>query len=456
MIDNGGFPAMKRYLLALVIVFPSLGNAGQDVEDIFERAKSYTAYIETRIQVPFIEDDQSSFFGAGFSVDHDRHWILTNAHVTGHSPAHITVTFEDGLELDAWPIYIDAYLDLAILEFEESDAVKRGEATLECKALPNTGHPVGAFGHPEGLKFTGTRGIISGITPMYGADWLQTDAPINSGNSGGPLISLETGRVVGINSATLAGGNVQSTNFAVMGTQACRVLELLLDGKDPGPPKLGITFYSVNDEPTLTVAQVSTEGTAIGFQRGDRIIGIRGQKLERATEGELTHQMRGNFSDLALEIERDGQIVSLPTVPDPRPDATARRGVYVDGAMFALTNHLDVESLDVNPVVMVHYIESGSIAEAAGIQTYDHLLAVDGKAVDGLDSFIDIIETHETDKLASMTLVRFMATRNRFLSDVLADMPLADARIIQFDQQSSRVAEEENAVVSNWSSTDPR
>jgi len=446
---------MKRYMLVLVVALPNFGFAGQNVEDIFERAKAYTAYIETRIQIPFIEDDQSSFFGAGFIVDHDRHWILTNAHVTGHSPADITVTFEDGLELDAWPIYIDPYLDLAILVFEETDEVARGEAVLECKALPNTGHPVGAFGHPEGLKFTGTRGIISGVTPMYGADWLQTDAPINSGNSGGPLISLETGRVVGINSATLIGSNVQNTNFAVMGTQACWVLELLRDGKDPRPPKLGITFYSINDEPSLTVAQVSNEGAAIGFKHGDRIIGIGRKELERATEGELIHQMRGNLSGLVLEIERDGQMVSLPVVPDPRPDATVRRGVYVAGAMFALTNHLDVESLDVNPVVMVHYIESVSIADAAGIETYDHLLAVDGQAVDSLDSFIDIIETHEIDELASMTFVRFMATRNRFLSDVLADIPLEDARIIRFDQESSRALAEERERAARVASGQP-
>jgi S1-C subfamily serine protease len=123
--------------------------------------------------------------------------------------------------------------------------------------------------------------------------------------------------------------------------------------------------------------------------------------------------------------------------------------------MFALTNHLDVESLDVNPVVMVHYIESGSIAEAAGIETYDHLLAVDGQAVDSLDSFIDIIETHEIDELASMAFVRFMATRNRFLSDVLADIPLEDARIIRFDQESSRGLAEERERAARVASGQP-
>ena len=131
---------------------------------------------------------------------------------------------------------------------------------------------MGAFGHPEDLRFTGTRGIISGFTARFGEDRLQTDAPINPGNSGGPLISLETGKVVGINTDQLTADKVQNANFAVLARQACHIVDLLRAGRDPTPPDLGVTYFVENDEPTLTVARLATgrRGLRPGALRPDR------------------------------------------------------------------------------------------------------------------------------------------------------------------------------------------
>ncbi len=342
---------MRAYFAIVMLGLPALVFAGPSVEEIFADAKGYTAYIETRIEVPFIEDRQSSFFGAGFVVDRDRRWVLTNAHVTGHSPAEIKLSFNDGRRLDARPVYIDPYLDLAILAFDDIDGVEPEEAQLDCRSLTSTGHPVGAFGHPKGLKFTGTRGIISGRTSKFGAEWLQTDATINAGNSGGPLISLQTNRVVGINTARLNGRNVQSTNFAMPSTHVCRVLERLNNDEDPRPPDLGVTFFEQEGEPTLRIAQVGELGRIAGFRRGDRIVAVAGQTVEPATEGELIHRLRGHFSGVAVEIERQGQMVSLYPSFEPLLSLTERWGVYVGGALFSLTNQADIEGLVTNPSI---------------------------------------------------------------------------------------------------------
>ena len=129
-------------------------------------------------------------------VDAKRGWVLTNAHVASSSYSTVTVTFHGGEPMPARRIYVDPRLDLAVLTYDPAKAKHTPtEPQFECDASPPVGHPVGAFGHPWGFRFTGTRGITSAVTSRLGPQMLQTDAPINSGNSGGPLISLETGRV---------------------------------------------------------------------------------------------------------------------------------------------------------------------------------------------------------------------------------------------------------------------
>ena len=423
---------MRACFAILMLGLPALVFAGPSVEEIFAGAKGYTVYIETRIEVPFIEDKQSSFFGAGFVVNRDRRWVLTNAHVTGHSPAEIKLSFHGGTRLDARPVYIDSYLDLAVLAFDDIDGVEPEEAQLDCRSLTSTGHPVGAFGHPKGLKFTGTRGIISGRTSKFGAEWLQTDATINAGNSGGPLISLQTNRVVGINTARLNGRNVQNTNFAMLSAHACRVLERLSNDEDPRPPDLGVTFFEKKREPTLRIAQVGEQGRTAGFRRGDRIVAVAGQTVEPATEGELIHRLRGQFSGVAVEIERQGQMVSLYPSFEPLLSLTERWGVYVGGALFSLTNQGDIEGLVTNPSVMVHYVAPGSAAQAAGVAKFDHLLAINGQPVDSLDALLNIIHAHPSSELASAELVRGVSDGDRFFADLLAEIPLSHPTLIQF------------------------
>lgn len=82
------------------------------------------------------------------------------------------------------------YLDLAVLKLAEEQRAGLEAARLDCGELPPVGRPVGAFGHPWGLTYTATRGIVSGVTAQFEGELLQIDAPINGGNSGGPLLSL--------------------------------------------------------------------------------------------------------------------------------------------------------------------------------------------------------------------------------------------------------------------------
>jgi S1-C subfamily serine protease len=173
-------------------------------EKIFQDAINYTVKVRTIVEMPFIEDEEAgAYMGAGFVVDVNEGWMLTNAHVAGYSPSRVEVAFRDSGFFPVEKLYVDPYLDVAVLRAGSSSfPPETVSAPLECKEKLPVGHPVGAFGHPWSLPYTGTRGIISGSTVFGGAAWLQTDAAINDGNSGGPLISMQSGRLVGITTAS--------------------------------------------------------------------------------------------------------------------------------------------------------------------------------------------------------------------------------------------------------------
>jgi S1-C subfamily serine protease len=422
---------MIRWLLFFGLVAGSPTHATPGAEQIFADARGYTAYIETRIEMPFIEDEQGSSFGAGFVVDADRRWLLTNAHVSGSSPAHITAMFAGTEPVVAWPVYIDPFLDLAVLEYAP-EAGKRAVAPLDCGTAPGTGHAVGAFGHPNGFKFSGTRGVVSGRTSRFGSDWLQTDAPINGGNSGGPLISLETGRVIGVNTATLDDSESQNANFAVLALQACRVLELLGRGADPRPPALGVSFFREGDDDSLRIAQVFTAGAAAGLRHGDVILGVAGVAEVPASEAELVHLLRGRGGAVRLELRRAGETISLDTRFAAQPMPLERAGLNVGGALIARSNQRDIERLASASPLMVHAVARGSPAEIARLQAYDHLVAVAGVPVRSLAELEAALRAQGTAGLAAFEFLRPSGTEHSLTVDVLARLPLDDVVRVAF------------------------
>jgi S1-C subfamily serine protease len=334
--------------------------------------------------------------------------------------------------VSAWPVYIDPYLDLAILEYAAGGKAGTQVARLDCEKPPGTGHPVGAFGHPNGFKFSGTRGVISGRTYRFGADWLQTDAPINGGNSGGPLISLATGRVIGINTATLSGKQSQNSNFAVLATEACRIVGLLKQGADPRPATLGVSFFREGDEDSLQVAQVFTVGAAAGLRRGDVISGLAGVERSPASEGELIHMLRGRSLGLQLRVMRAGQAISVDANFPPRTAPLDRRGLNLGGALFAVSNQTDIEELVSAPPVMVHSVAKGSAAELARLKPYDHLIAIDGITVRNIEDIEAAVRRHAGEGPVTLELLRASGTESSFTLDLLARLPAEHPQLVAF------------------------
>jgi S1-C subfamily serine protease len=376
---------MSNRVRACFVVMLSFALSSQcyarDAEQTFAEANKYTVRIDVTITTAFSEDRKGAGHGAGFLVDRKRRWVMTNAHVASRSPSTLEVIAADGSRAAAHKVYVDPYIDFAIIEIDE-DIPALKEAPLGCKQDPGTGHAVGAYGHPWGLNFTGTQGVISGSTERWGPTHLQTDAPINGGNSGGPLISLKTGDVIGINTSSIASEDDQNTNFAVPIAQTCRIFDLLRNGIDPSPPALAIDFYdTVGEVDKLIVARSFLGPQDIQFEEGDEIVAVGDQTVENVSE--LIHRTRGNLDNVHLRVRRGSEIIELDGQLTPAPNTINRQGVLFSGVLFA-ESPFQYAVNGAETAVMVHDIERGTAGDGADIENYDFVVRVNGSPVSDL------------------------------------------------------------------------
>jgi S1-C subfamily serine protease len=381
---------MRRLLPCVLLLLAATSRAANEGEDAFRAAIGWTVEVRNSVSQPFVEDEQGSWIGAGLLVDPSRGWILTNAHVAGHSYGKIAIAFKDGRAVPARRVYVDPYLDLAVLAYDpRSLPAKTSAPTLDCGAIPPVGHPVGAFGHPWGFRFTGTRGITSAVTTRLGPNMLQTDAPINEGNSGGPLISLETGEVVGINAAKIKQEAVEGLSFAVPIPYACTIIDLLKSGRDPSPPDRLVDFaIDDNDEQVMVVARSRLPPGTLDLRAGDRVVALASPVREIPTETDLVDALRGHLDDVTVRVLRDGQQVDVHGRWPPAAHLTERKGAWISGALFAEAETLTSGLIAGAPALMVHYVSPGSDAESSGLLIYDLLLTADARPVDSVASLM--------------------------------------------------------------------
>mgnify|MGYP003571043401 FL=1 len=229
--------------------------------------------------------------GSGFVIDPDG-IIITNNHVIEQAD-EIKVNFSDGTTLAAEVLGSDPKTDVAVLKVKPDSAlpfVKMGDST---KA--RVGDWVVAIGNPFGLGGTVTAGIISAINRDINAgpydDFIQTDASINRGNSGGPLFNLE-GEVIGVNTAIISpsGGSI-GIGFSVPSATAMPVIEQLKEYGETRRGWLGVRIQTVTDEIAESlgmdeakgalVAEVTPGGPAeeAGIQAGDVILDFNGNDV---------------------------------------------------------------------------------------------------------------------------------------------------------------------------------
>ncbi len=420
---------LELFTCCLIITLSAIPDVKANDEKIFEDANSYTVKIKTQVETPFKGDEAGVFSGAGFLVDQERGWIMTNSHVVSNSPSKVEVAFKDQDYHLARKIYLDSYLDLAIIQISpEYFPANHKQANLECNEKPKTGHPVGAYGHPWDFSYTGTKGIVSGFTSEFSTEYLQTDAPINSGNSGGPLISLKTGKVLGINTSKYDNDEDQNTNFAELMIYACRVLKLLQEGKDPAPPELPLTYLK---EPLnafeLIIAKSYLNADLIVLESGDKVIKVIGQGPVK-NEAQLVHALRGNINEFSLEITRKSETKIVSGKLDRSINYLNRKGVLVSGMLIAPYRLRDKPEINL-PNLQVHYVKPGSSADGGIIERGEFLASLNDVKINNLEQLYKYLVENE-NKTVNAKIVSFSEGGSHIFSHYRVKLDVKDVKYV--------------------------
>jgi S1-C subfamily serine protease len=280
------------------------------------------------------KSDQEGMQGSGVVID-GRGYIVTNNHViseAANNPSQFktTVVFNDGKEVPANLVGRDPKTDLAVLKVDNVDNLS--VARLGDSDKVRVGDEVLAAGAPLGLRSTVTHGIISALhrpVPLSGEgsdtdtviDGVQTDASINHGNSGGPLIDMDS-QVIGINTAGKSlSDSASGLGFAIPVNEAKIVAQTLIKDGKIVHPTLGVSTRSVSNS-IAAGAQVANVKAGSPAQKGgilenDVIVKVGTRKVADADEFVVAVRQLTIGQDSPIEVVRDGRNVTLTVKPDP-------------------------------------------------------------------------------------------------------------------------------------------
>ncbi|PSC04506.1 serine peptidase [Alsobacter soli] len=335
--------------------------------------------------------------GSGFFISPDG-YIVTNNHVVEHG-VEVQVTMDDGKTLDAKVIGTDPKTDLALLKVKQPGTYP---FVKFAKAQPRVGDWVIAVGNPFGLGGTVTAGIVSARGRDIGSgpydDYLQIDAAVNRGNSGGPTFDMN-GEVVGVNTAIYSpsGGNV-GIAFAIPTEVAANVVESLKDTGSVARGFIGVQIQPVTSEIADSLGLKDAKGALVaeaqpgpasdaGIKAGDVIVSVDGDKV--AGPKELSRRIGSMKPGDKAEITyiRDGReqtvtlkLAALPNDKTARADAQDENAAPAGGFGLALAPASSVDGAGSQGVVVTQVDPEGPGAQQ-GVKQGDVILEVAGHAV---------------------------------------------------------------------------
>lgn len=367
--------------------FAAPAQKSKSSNEIIADAEHYTVKIRTLGEVGLNRDNGGSSTGTGFLVDKARGWIMTNAHVATRSPARITVAFKGEEFHQVKRIFVDSEFDVAILEIDRKYIPTTAQdAELDCDKLPEKGTAVAIYGHPGSLFFTATRGIVSSTPWLWSGEVIQSDATINGGNSGGPLINLESGKIVGVASASLRqnqDNNAMVVSLSEPMVHLCPILHLLKNQKNPQVRQLPIAYATGDDDYRPVVAELFDAN--LKLERGDIIKGVNG-KMEVRNSSDLSTRLRGQEGEVILNIERNGKMIDVKAHADPVPDVLKAKALDVAGIIITQDWAMDKQWSPDSDKLIVDYIRRNSPAVMTAAAPNQQIVSVDKKLFNSLES----------------------------------------------------------------------
>ena len=427
-------PVVKRAMPAVVNISSSKVVKAQQMPRGMFDDPMFRQFFGGRIpEMQQPKSQRETSLGSGVVVSPDG-YILTNNHVV-EGATDVKVQFSDKHEYPAKIVGTDKYPDVAVLKID-----KTGLTTLPLadSSRSQVGDVVLAMGNPFGLGQTVTMGIISakgraGLGIERFEDFIQTDAAINRGNSGGALIDTH-GELVGINTAILSGdgGGNEGIGFAIPANLARNVMEGILKNGKVTHGFMGIIpqeltpemakEFNMTDGHGVLIAQVSPDSPAskAGLKVGDVISAINGNAVEDVNNFRLTIAGFASGTTVHLKIVREGKTLEVPVALGEVNEANNRPGgpsvVPGEGEKGALKG-VSVEALtpeirqqlqlpdDTKGGVVIANLEDDSPAAAVGLQSGDVILQVNHRPVNTVAEFNSTVKAGAS-KESTLLLVR--------------------------------------------------
>ncbi len=312
-------------------------------------------------------------------------------------------------------------------------------AIIDCKKKARLGSRVGAFGHPKGLDFTGTRGIISGHKYRWSRDWVQTDAPINKGNSGGPLINLSNGKVIGVNTAGFSKKETEGLGFAIPPKDFCPIIERLKNQQNPNPPIIPVSLSLDHESDSgLNVMNVFTKlSVRWNLKEQDKILGriIENGNLKGfATPAELLTDLRSvSMKEAIIIIKRAGKELRI-SVPIKRWKPVLERNyIYFSGLNVGQLELRDKEISNPNNYLIIHDVKDNSIGDVAGLRAWDRIKSVDGLTLKTIKDLHNHL-IKRNNKKVSLNIIRSKTSYKSLFQNTLKEVEVKDARLTHIKQ----------------------
>lgn len=346
--------------------------------------------------------------GSGIVIHRDG-YVLTNYHVIEKASA-IYVTLTDGVNRRAEVVGGDPVSDLSLLKVDVDEPLDPIEFAGGDDLM--LGENVIVLGNPYGLSQSVTVGVLSSKNrearhngEVIFKDILQTDAAVNPGSSGGPMLNIE-GKLIGVNIAIYK--DAQNIGFAVPVNRVRRLLEHWLSPEFLMKKSLGLRVASAEDGDGVEVTEVYTNSPAAkgNLEVGDIITSIDGERI--GSELEYAKELVSNATrDEAVHLGVKGwmgireTVLDWQALPQPSGKALARERLGLE-----FESSLSEEQRVYGRGLVVSNVLEDSPADKAGLYEGLFLVAVNGEAVQSLDALADLLENVDSGEKLDLTLVR--------------------------------------------------
>ncbi len=365
---------------------------------------------------------EKTAYGSAFFIGKDG-YLVTNHHVIENA-SRISITLNDRRELDATLVGSDERTDVAVLKVNGANfpELKIGNVNQL-----KVGEPVLAIGSPFGFDYSASAGIVSAKSRNMSGEtsvpFIQTDAALNPGNSGGPLFN-QHGEVVGVNSRIFSGtGGYMGLSFSIPIDVAMDVVQQLKTNGKVTRSYLGVMLQDIDRNLAEAYKLPKPEGSLInqvtpkspaekaGLKSGDVILKINGSSISRTSDLLNVLNRVAPSQTVQLEVLRDDKVrtisATLGTAPDDTPAAEDKNNP-TSGLGMSIRNLTPEEQakLDVRGGILVQDVKRGSLASLSNIVAGDVILQVNGTPILNSQMFVKTMAALPKNSVARVAIIR--------------------------------------------------